>query len=284
MIQEYRKSILCTILPKKNVVRQKYNKKEICPYLDFGKISKNTKVKDYQVVTAILYRLKTGCQWRQLPMKQFFRGKYRWQSVYYHFQKWSKNGSWEKVWNSILKNHKDLLDLSSIQLDGTHTPAKRGGASVAYQGRKKSKTTNTLIITDSQGIPLACSDPIAGNHNDAYQLENNFSKMLHSIQLANIPTEGLFLNADSGFDTHDFRSYCYVNEIFDNIDQNKRNGNSTQNNTVFDELLYKTRFVIERTNAWLDAFKAILVRFETNDLHWKGLILLAFSIILLRRL
>jgi len=266
------------------VVRQKYNKKEICPYLDFGKINKNTKVKDYQVVSAILYRLKTGCQWRELPMKQFFRTKYSWQSVYYHFQKWSKDGSWERVWINVLKKYKENLDMSSIQLDGTHTPAKRGGASVAYQGRKKSKTTNTLIITDSQGIPLACSDPIAGNHNDAYQLEDTFNKMLHSIRSAKISTKGLFLNADAGFDTAGFRVYCYANDIFDNIDKNKRNGNSYESKTVFDELLYKVRFVIERTNAWLDAFKALLVRFETNDLLWKGLLLLAFSVILLRKL
>jgi len=193
-------------------VEQKYNKKEICPYLNFGKINKNTKVKDYQVVTAILYRLKT-----EYP-------------------------------------------------------------------RKKSKTTNNLIITDSQGIPLVCSNPIAGNHNDAYQLEDTFSKMLRSIQIADIPIKGLFLNADSGFDTSGFRSYCFRNEIFDNIDKNKRNRDLHESYTVFDELLYKTRFVIERTNAWLDAFKAILVRFETNNLHWKALLLLAFSVILLRKL
>jgi len=46
---------------------------------------------------AITYRLKTGCHWQQLPMKQLFREKYSWQSVYYHFQKWSKNGSWERI-------------------------------------------------------------------------------------------------------------------------------------------------------------------------------------------
>jgi len=34
-----------------------------------------------------------------------------------------------------------------------------------------------------------------------------------------------------------------------------------------DELLYKTSFVIDQTNAWIDAFKAIMGRFETNDLH-----------------
>ena len=53
---------------------------------------------------------------------------------------------------------------------------------------------------------------------------------------------------------------------------------------IFDELLYKCRFVVEKTNAWLDGFKAILVRFETNKIHWKALNLPAFVVILLRQL
>ena len=234
------------------------------------------------MVEAILYRLKTGCQWRQLPVKQFFKKKYNWASVYHHFQKWSKDGSWASVWSIVLGKFKYLLDMSSIQLDGTHTPTKRGGEAVGYQGRKKSKTSNMLIITDSQGIPLACGDPVAGNHNDAYNLEETTNKMIHDIQQAGIRTDGLFLNADAGFDTEGFRSYCFENDIIDNIDQNKRNGN--QGDHIFDALLYKYRFVVERTNAWLDAFKALLVRFETNKIHWKALNLLGFCVILLRQL
>ncbi len=182
----------------------------------------------------------------------------------------------------ILEKYKHLLDMSSIQLDGTHTPTKRGGEAVAYQGRKKSKTSNMLIITDAQGIPLACSQAIAGNHNDAFELVKNVDKMLSDIRLSNISTKGLFLNADAGFDTKEFRVSCFKNDIIDNIDKNKRNGE--ESNSIFDELLYKQRFVIERTNAWLDAFKALLVRFETNKTHWKALNLLAFCVILLRRL
>jgi len=267
---------------KKNVVKQKYNKKEICPYLKFGNSQQNTKVKCYQVVEAILYRLKTGCQWRQLPVKQFFRVRYNWPGVYHHFQKWSKDGSWENIWKILLNKYKYLLDMSSIQLDGTHTPTKQGGQAVGYQGRKKSKTSNMLIITDSQGIPLSCSNPIAGNHNDAHDLVKTVKNMMLKIQESDIQTNWLFLNADAGFDTAEFRSYCFENDIIDNIDQNKRNGN--QSDHLFDPLLYKCRFVVERTNAWLDAFKALLVRFETNEIHWKALNLLAFCIILLRQL
>lgn len=242
----------------------------------------NTKVELYQVVQAILYRLKTGCQWRQLPMKQFFRVKYQWQSVYHHHQKWCKDGSWEHVWQYILHKYKHLLDMSSIQLDGTHTQTKRGGQAVAYQGRKKAKTSNMLILTDSRGIPLACSDPIRGNHNDAFELVPTIEKMLDNIQSCEIAIDGLFLNADAGFDTLEFRHYCSEQEIFGNIDQNHRNGGTGEH--LFDELLYKCRFVVERTNAWLDAFKAILIRFETNAVHWKALNILAFCVILLRQL
>ena len=213
-------------------------------------------------------------------MKQFFRVRYKWQSVYYHFQKWCKNGSWELVWQKVLESQRHLLDLSSIQLDGTHTPAKRGGEAVSYQGRKKCKTTNMLILTDNQGLPLACSEPISGNQNDAYNLVGTMKKMLSDVHSANLRTDGLFLNADAGFDTYDFRIFCNQNEIIDNIDQNIRNGN--KNDYLFDDKLYKHRFVVERTNAWLDAFKAILVRFETNKIHWKALNLIAFCVILLR--
>ena len=215
-------------------------------------------------------------------MKEFFTETYRWQSVYYHFQKWSKNGSWERMWQSVLEKHKSSLDLSSIQLDGTHTPTKRGGQAVFYQGRKKCKTSNMLLMTDSKGTPLACSEPIAGNHNDAYNLEQTVGKMLKNMRSSNIPTDGLFLNADAGFDTSGFRRFCFKNDIVANIDNNRRNGAEEQ--SIFDDLLYKCRFVVERTNAWLDAFKAILVRFETNKIHWKSLNILAFTVILLRQL
>ena len=172
--------------------------------------------------------------------------------------------------------------MSSVQLDGTHTPAKRGCEAVAYKGRKKCKTSNMLILSDSKGIPLACSDPISGNHNDAFELTKNFDGMVASLEQSNIGVDGLFLNADAGFDTVPFRNCLLKHDIFDNIDNNKCNGKNDV--SLLDEALYKERFVVERTNAWLEAFKAILVRFETKKSHWKSLNIIAFCIILLRQL
>jgi len=56
----------------------------------------------------------------------------------------------------ILALNRQFSDLSSIQLDGSHTPAKRGGEAFGYQGRKASETTNTLFLADNSGQILAC--------------------------------------------------------------------------------------------------------------------------------
>ena len=92
----------------------------------------------WRIVKAILYRLTTGCQWRELPVAIFCdKVLITWQTVYYHCNKWSKTGVWKKAWNRLVARNKSCVDLSSIELDGSHTPTKRGGQAVGYQGRKK---------------------------------------------------------------------------------------------------------------------------------------------------
>ena len=44
----------------------------------------------------ILKRLKTEVQWRELPIEVYFeKGEISWQNVYYYFNKWSKDGSFQ---------------------------------------------------------------------------------------------------------------------------------------------------------------------------------------------
>lgn len=100
----------------------------IVPYLSTGKREGKFKVSKSSLVGAILYKLKTGCQWRQLPTKAFFEDyKLSWQGVYYHFRKWVQDGSIRKVWVALLKEHCLLLDLSCVQIDGSQTICKNGG-------------------------------------------------------------------------------------------------------------------------------------------------------------
>ena len=138
------------------------------------------------------------------------------------------------------------------------------------------------MMTDSRGMTLACSDPIAWNHHDSYNLAETADQRVCIVEAASISIEGLFLNADAGFDHKAFKAYCDSKEINHSIDKNPGNGNKKE--YLFDLLLYGFRFVIERTNAWMDAFKALLVRLDTKQLHWRALHHIAFSVILLMRL
>jgi len=137
-------------------------------------------------------------------------------------------------------------------------------------------------LTDKQEIPIAMSDPIDGNHNDLFEIEKFFLKMLEDIKQSQIKINGLFLNADAGFDSQAFRELCFSKEIIANIDFNKRNSKNTDNQPLLDDQLYKERFSVERTNAWIDAFKALLVRFEIKSQTWMSLHYLAFSLIIIR--
>lgn len=265
--------------------------KWILPQLPVGSRGFETTVPITEIVECILYRLKTGCQWRELPTKAFFKQKVlHWNSVYYYFNKWSKADCWQKVWINLLSHHLTYLDLSSIELDGSHTPCKNGGEAVGYQGRKATKTTNALFFSDSQGTLLAMATPQAGQHHDLFAIQVLFEQMCTLLKQANINLKGLFLNADPGFDSVDFRKACEKQEIIANVKPNARNSVASQaepyqaGTHIFDELLYNDRSVIEHANAWIDGFKAILVRFESLVKNWMSLHFIAFSVIFLRKI
>lgn len=256
----------------------------IVPWLSKGSRGSKVGIEVWRIVRAILYRLKSGCQWRMLPVSLFFAPKtISWQGVYYHFRRWVGDGSFKRVWMELLKANPRLLDLSSLQLDGSHTLAKNGGEYIGYQGRKKAKTTNALFLCDNQGQPLAMATPQSGQHHDSYEIEAVFDELCTLLQAAGIDLNGVFMNADSGFDTVVLQQQCSKKGIEANIDRNDRTQKCQEQYRYFDELLYKRRFVIERMNAWIDSFKALLVRFETKVQHWMALHFLAFSTLLIRK-
>lgn len=185
-------------------------------------------------------------------------------------------------WTAILRRYKYLLDLSSTDLDGSHATALRGGGAVEYQGRKSRKTTNALYLTDRQGLPLAMSEPVAGTHNDLFDIDVQFEVVTATLEGADIPVDGLFLNADAGFDSRGFQEICSKKEINANICSDKRSGGKDRDE-YFDEELYAERYAIERTNAWMDSFRSLLNRFDTTTESWKGSDLLSFIVLALKK-
>ncbi|MGV3539109.1 MAG: transposase [Rufibacter sp.] len=259
--------------------------RHILPYLSTGKREGKFKVSKSSIVAAILYKLKTGCQWRQLPTAAFFATHaLSWQGVYCHFRKWADDGSIRKVWTGLLKGHRRLLDLSCVQLDGSQTICRNGGECVGYQGRKAAKSCNSLFLADNRGLMLACSCPLAGQHHDLFRIRQVFGELCDVLKEAGIETDGLFLNADAGFDSRQFRRQCIEMKTEANIAANPRNAEPADAYVYFDGELFKRRNAIEKANAWLDGFKALLVRFGTKAQHWLNLHFLAFTVQFIKKI
>lgn len=260
-------------------------KKYILPHLSIGKRGKPLEeALQMNIVRAIFHRLKTGCQWRELPVEQYFGESYSYQSVFYHFNRWSKDGTWQKMFVSLLSSYKHFLDLSSVQLDGSQTRVNRGGQAVGFQHRKADETTNFLYLCDNQGVLIAISDPISGQHHDLSDIKTHFEQLLTWLSLADIRYDGLFLNADAGFDSQEFRTICHGKKIEPNIDFNPRNNAIGDRFEYFDCLLYRNRYVIERAFAWLDAFKALLIRYETSAINWLSINVLGMIACFIRKI
>ena len=77
-----------------------------------------------QMVNAMLHWLNTGIAWRDLP-ERF--GK--WQCVYARFRNWSKQGVWQKVFDSLVMQ--SLVDETTLlMLDSTTVKVHQHGSGV----------------------------------------------------------------------------------------------------------------------------------------------------------
>lgn len=52
---------------------------------------------------------------------------------------------------------------------------------MAYQGRKKCKTTNTLWLTDINGLAVGFTLPLVGNHSDIYDVEKRLNNLVDQL-------------------------------------------------------------------------------------------------------
>jgi len=264
--------------------------KYISPYLSKAKRGYVSKIPMYKIFNYILYWLYTGCQWRQIPIH---RDSYEpekleisYDAVYYHYRKWSRDGSFDKLWQSSIAQIKAQLDLSHINLDGSHTIAKKGGESVKYQGRKRAKTSNILSITDANGYVIATTAIVSGNHNDAYNLKHNLRNCFKHIRGLGISLKASYFNADPAFDSKMTRKVCFNHGLIPNIPENSRNRQFSKvgRKRLFNQTIYKLRFTAERTFAWVDKFKRLLIRFERVAAFFLAAHFIAFSLINLRHL
>ena len=95
---------------------------------------------------------------------------------------------------------------------------------------------------------------------------------------------GAHLNLDGGVDSTHNRTCMFNAGLIPNITENSRNRKTTKRGRkrFFDETIHALRMRVERTFAWEDKFKRLLLRFERIQQRHYGIKLLAYTLINLR--
>lgn len=78
---------------------------------------------DRKTLNSILYVLRTGCRWQDVP-KEYGSPATCWRRL----EAWGENGTWENIRRSLLAmlNEQDKLEWAKAFLDGSFVPAKKG--------------------------------------------------------------------------------------------------------------------------------------------------------------
>ncbi len=221
------------------------------------------------IVNALLYVVKTGCQWRYLP-KDFPK----WQLVYYYFRKYETTGLIEIIHDTLrekvrIKKGKEIspsLGLIDSQSVKTASVKREKGidANKKVVGRKR------FILTDTLGLMIGVL-VVAANVGERIGAETLFNE-----------TKGKYprlskVLADQGFNGEEYvtRIENLFGFIFEIV--NKVLG-------VGGFQVQPKRWIVERTFGWLIWNRRLVKDYEENTEVSKAFIQLAMIRIMLKQL
>ncbi len=116
-----------------------------------------------EVVNAILYLVRTGCQWRYLP-KDFPP----WSTVHTWYRRWRKDGTWERIHEALRQQTRRHAGRHpsprSSAVDSQSVKTAGQGGEKGYDGGKKVAGRKRHIWVDSMGLLLAVAVTAADVH------------------------------------------------------------------------------------------------------------------------
>lgn len=210
------------------------------------------------MVEGMLYRIRVGCPWRDLP--KIFGD---WNSIYKKFNRWSSNNKLIHLFQSLVTKP----DLEWVFIDASitrahqHSAGARGEESQAIGKSRAGNTTKIHMAVDSFGLPLEF-DITGGEVNECKIAPELIDKIKNAT----------YIIADKGYDSDILRSHIASKGFFPLI---PRRSNSKLGNHHMDWCLYKYRHLVENIFARLKHFRAIATRYDKLKRNYLSVIALA---------
>ena len=199
---------------------------------------------------------------------------------------YEKIGVYQQLYEVNLKKYikKNKKELNILSMDSTFIQNKNGkekiGRNVFYKNKKGIKVTT---IVDTKGVPIKVSIN-KGNRHDA-KIAPKILKQLETNRLGNnkiINKYTKYVLADKGYESKKIRRLIKRKNYKPIIGRRKNNKNKkyiTKKNLE----IYKKRIIVENCFAWIRMYPKIDKMYEKTIKSYRGLLLLAISIIIFKK-
>jgi hypothetical protein len=161
---------------------------------------------------------------------------------------------------------------------------QKRGDGIGYSGYQHQKGEKVIAIIDNHGSILAPVPVAPVNETDMVLLPKRLHALKQVAREVGLDLRGAYLNLDGGFDSAHNRKCMFNAGLIPNINENPRNRKTTKRGRkrFFNEAIHALRMRVERTFAWEDKFKRLLLRFERIQQRHYGMKLMAYTLINLR--
>lgn len=221
-----------------------------------------------KVLMGILYRLRTGCQWKAIP-RQLAPGS----TCHRHFQRWVEAGIFAKIFAELVKVYDELrgIEWQWSSLDTAMVKSPKGGDLVGPNPTDRAKLgVKRHILTDGRGVPLAALITGANVH-DKWLVGDVLDAVV--VRAPRGPRRPTNLCLDKGYDYRDAERAVRTRRIRPHI---RRRGEPPLSGRRRGK---PRRWVVERTNSWHNRFRALLIRWERKGCNYLALLHLACGLI-----
>ena len=138
-----------------------------------------------------------------------------------------------------------------------------------------------MAIIDTNGYVLAPVPVAPVNETDMVLLPDGLKALKRVAKEVGVDLRGAYLNLDGGFDSLAHRKCIFNMGLIPNIPENPRNRKHLKRGRkrLFNAAIHALRMRVERTFAWEDKFKRLLLRFERIQQRHYGMKLRAYTLI-----